>query len=828
MNVIRPCAAVIPALVFISAVSAACCAQDLARTSKTIAAVLREPLPPEELSLSESAAEFSIAGPTFTYRVRKATGTIDAIRVVREGHTVIEAVGPADIQIDGFRLASKLNSAKPTVVSQNKGKIVLESAGILRNPEKDDSEADYTLRHTFFNDGVVVSEVKLTPRKDLLVEKAIVHRIATRGRFSVFDHKQRNRQGPTVRGGLPEPGASVHLDLLSSCLQVYGPSAGLAIFTDCGATYLSQPKLDSALLEVTGKEDGFTTLALSQYIIHVAPGDRPYLVKAGEPFTFRLGISVAPNKFPHPRTHDLRMFTWIGDGKNPYPTDEEITTVARLGFTLFQLHRAGTPGDPRPPAGEAARVVKKVHEAGMLFLWEENPDLLHVGAPGVVKLKAEGRWSLWQGFNYKGRYTDWMDPFCDTVATCLAAPNGLAEYRLANINRMMDQMPVDGLYLDDNAAYPTCKLWKEHGHPRPVYDCLIEHHEMNWRRRELMRSRCPHLVLVSHCSLHGLLPLICDFDAQLYGEGYAFGSLQDYWDKYSSLVMSIPSQGMIWPSAAQPHRCTTSVAYNLDLLTGGGQYTEIDWRVFFKKYPSAYTKGADDRELETTRFYNLAQYYFGMYESKPYYFAYNANLFATKTPQTYAAVYHNQIWNDWLIPVANMSGKSLDTAIMVHSPRSLGIVADKPYILFDVQRRNAVTLRGDKINQCLEKIRVPGENLRLFCLRSVTDDKPCHLWGGKRISEVWDAKTRKLTVKILGPAGLQETVFFAGAKHGIQKVIVAGAPADFTLDPAQGLAHGLVTFTADPLVIEMSCSSEGRNGLPERPFPPVALFKETP
>ncbi len=51
---------------------------------------------------------------------------------------------------------------------------------------------------------------------------------------------------------------------------------------------------------------------------------------------------------------------------------------------------------------------------------------------------------------------------------------------------------VDGMYIDDNLAYANCTLWKEHRHPQKVYDCLIELHEMNWRRRQLLHERCPH------------------------------------------------------------------------------------------------------------------------------------------------------------------------------------------------------------------------------------------------------------------------------------------------------------------------------------------------
>ena len=160
----------------------------------------------------------------------------------------------------------------------------------------------------------------------------------------------------------------------------------------------------------------------------------------------------------------------------------------------------------------------------MLFLWEENADLMPASAPGAKDLRTEGKWPLWQGFNYDGCYTASMDPEFDTLATCLASPNGLADYRLANLERMMDRFAVDGLYLDDKLAYPNCTLWKEHGHLRPVYDCLIKLHEINWRRRQLLRARCPHVLLVSHCTRAFVLPVIADFDAHIYGEGYSFDS----------------------------------------------------------------------------------------------------------------------------------------------------------------------------------------------------------------------------------------------------------------------------------------------------------------
>src|ERR1035438_813637 len=132
-------------------------ADPIPRTSRIISSVLREPLPAEAISLSETAKELVLNGPTFTYRVQKATGAISAIRVVRDGQEVITTSGPADIQIDQYRLVSELNSCKVTIDSQGKDKIIVRAEGILRDPAKRGPEVDYTLVDTFFNDGVVVS-----------------------------------------------------------------------------------------------------------------------------------------------------------------------------------------------------------------------------------------------------------------------------------------------------------------------------------------------------------------------------------------------------------------------------------------------------------------------------------------------------------------------------------------------------------------------------------------------------------------------------------------------------------------------------------------------
>jgi hypothetical protein len=817
----RPFAAPISLMLLLSAIVAGG-ANGSEITSKTIHAVLREPLPAEELSVSNNAGGFVINGPTFAYSVDKASGAINSFRVVCDGQEVITTSGPADIQIDQYRLASTLNTCKLTLVSQGKDKVVLEASGVLRDPEKHGPEVDYTLAHTFFNDGVVVSKVRLIPRSDLLVRSALRYQVAAKGQFSSYLHKRRDEHGDrAVRGKLPESGQAVRWSSLTSCLGVFSLDAGLAVFTDAGAVHQSQKSLDTATAEVIGREGPRAEVSLAQYLVHVAPGDQPWLLKGGEEFAFRVGISLAPNRLPHPRIHDLRMFTWIGDAKYPYPTDEEIASVAQWGYTVFQMHRLGNPGEPRPPAGELERVIAKVHQMGMLFLWEENADLLLACAPGVQELRAKGQWSLWQGFNYGGRYTAKMDPYMDTLATCLASPNGLAEYRLANLDRMVNRFAVDGIYLDDNLAYPNCTLWKEHGHPQPVYDCLIELHEMNWRRRELLRRKCPHALLLSHCSRGFVLPVIADFDAQLYGEGYSFASPENYWDNYVAAVRNLPAQGMIWPGDDEPTRCASALAYNYDLLTGGGQYTQLDWRLFPKKF--SYAAGVTPIELLYSKTYNLAQYYFGMYEAKPFYFANSTNCFTTKARQTYATLYHNQLWDDWLIVIANMNPKAQKTALEFHSTQTFGIAPAKEYLAFDIHRRTARALKGDSLNQAFNEVTVPGENLNLYLLRPRPANAPFHVWGGKRISEVWDAQQRKLTFEVHGPAGLQDTIFIAAAQHPVQQVLVAGEKAAFSFDPVQGLAHGLVTFTTQPVKIEVICSPDHATDLPEQPVSPTPL-----
>ena len=196
--------------------------RDTRTSHKTIDVVLREPLPPEELSLAEIKGEFVIQGATFTYRVSKKSGAINALQVGQDGQAVILPSGPADIVIDQYRLTSTFKSGQVSVITNGKDKIVIQAKGVLHSPGKTGPDVDYVMLHTFFNDGMVVSNVKLVPRADLLVRNAISYQLPAQGQFNNYIHKRRDEAGDGRHAwpvtGRWEGGSVRRADLLPQCV----------------------------------------------------------------------------------------------------------------------------------------------------------------------------------------------------------------------------------------------------------------------------------------------------------------------------------------------------------------------------------------------------------------------------------------------------------------------------------------------------------------------------------------------------------------------------------------------------------------------------------
>src|ERR1017187_3155822 len=126
LNLRRPWAAIL-CICLAALATARADAAATRKSHKTIDAVLREPLPPEDLSLAENTGEFVINGPTFSYRVQKISGVINSVHAVQDGQDVIASSGPADIVIDQYRLASSFNSCQVIAITNGKNKIVIQA-----------------------------------------------------------------------------------------------------------------------------------------------------------------------------------------------------------------------------------------------------------------------------------------------------------------------------------------------------------------------------------------------------------------------------------------------------------------------------------------------------------------------------------------------------------------------------------------------------------------------------------------------------------------------------------------------------------------------------
>jgi len=318
-----------------------------------------------------------------------------------------------------------------------------------------------------------------------------------------------------------------------------------------------------------------------------------------------------------------------------------------------------------------------------------------------------------------------------------------------------------------------------------------------------------------------ILPTICDFDVHLYGEGYGFAPLETHWAQFS-LIKAMDAQGCHWAGGKEKERCITELAYNYDLLTGGGQYCYSDWRLWPKKF--TYASGVTKEEPLFVKAFTLAQFYFGMYESKPNYFADSAGVFATTAPLTYATIYRNDVWKDHLLVLANMNAEAKETSLVIRSSERLGIRPDGKYVLWEVNDRRPRRVEGKELlKQGTGTVSVPGRGMKLFFLRELPNGSPYHLWGGKRISERWDDRSGKLIVELHGPVGLEDTVLIGVGTKQIGEVRVSGKRSPFFLDSTQQVAHGKVVFGADPIRIEVACSTAEAAALPEKRVAPVDL-----
>lgn len=796
--------------------------------SKTVTEVLRESLPPEDLSCTANDTAITIQGPSFRYVVDRATGAISDLEAMREGRVVMKLQEPSTLWLDDVSLAQSARGITQ-IISDGKDQVILLTEGKWR------AGVSFSSRSIFYNDGVLVSEISLRPDSDVELHQGIRYEIKAAGRFSRYLHKRRDNEGmDCFKGALPKPGETVRMNTPTSCLEVFSSEAALALFTDMGDFHRSPAELDTAAVRVdaiTRNGDSpvslgdslacdsphFCTLGMHQHIIHVGADGTPFTLRAGETFKFRAGLAVAPNRLPHPRWRDLRMFIWVGDGKFPYPSDDEIWAAARLGFTLFQMHRLGPPGEPRPPAEELDRVLKTVHDAGMLFIWTANADLQYAHAAPVQQLVAEGTWNRWQGFNYGGKYTAKMDPFCNTLATCLASPNGLAEYRIECKKRMLERYPVDGMYIDDNLPYANCTLWKEHGHPQQTYDCLIELHDMNWQRRQVLRAKCPHAVLIDHSSQGFILPAISAFDCHLFGEGYSFPSVEMFRDTFGS-YKNMYAQGCLFAGDSETTRCGAEVAYAFDLLTGGGQYCYLDWRLWPQKFP--YAAGVNQYEPLFVKTYNLAQYDFGLYECDPFI------ELGTTLPGTYGALYHNHIWNETLVVMANMNKTAATCSLTAPGMPFKSLNDPGPVAAYEVHQRKATIITEGQENTPFSDVRLDPYQVWLLHLREAPAGVVYHQWGGKRISEQWDAAARKFSLRIHGPAGLEDWVVLGTGGNTLGQVTIDAKPVAFFSDPERGLAYGKVTFGRDPVLLETMSAPDATKALPQQSIPPDELITE--
>jgi hypothetical protein len=279
--------------------------------------------------------------------------------------------------------------------------------------------------------------------------------------------------------------------------------------------------------------------------------------------------------------------------------------------------------------------------------------------------------------------------------------------------------------------------------------------------------------------------------------------------------------GCLWAGDSEATRCGSELAYAFDLLTGGGQYSYLDWRLWPEKFP--YASGVSADEVLFVETFNRAQHYFGMYESEPSYCMTSADRFSATAPNTYATIYHNRVWNEAFVVVANTGNEAAETSVKFNEPLLEPVAGEGRLAVYDVHERTARVAPGNTVINAFDAIALAPNRTRLFYVREVPAYPIYHQWGGKRITEEWDGAAHVLTVSLHGPATLTDRVVFATGNTGIAKVTVNGAPAEFFVEPRRGVVHGDVTFEREPVEVVVRCAADGSNGLPQKTLPPDQL-----
>lgn len=223
--------------------------------------------------------------------------------------------------------------------------------------------------------------------------------------------------------------------------------------------------------------------------------------------------------------------------------------------------------------------------------------------------------------------------------------------------------------------------------------------------------------------------------------------------------------------------------------------------------------GVTPNETLFLRAYNPAQYYF----------ATSQKLFTTTTPGTYATLYRNDTWGDWLVAIANMATQSQTTSLAIHDPAGLGLDPGARWLLWDVNERSVRRLKAGELSGALADVPISGQSLKLFLLRRAPESGPRAIWGGKRLRETPDAAAGRLRLELDGPATLNDVVAIEPGDKPIGEVRVNSRPAEFFFDADKGIVHGRVTYGVDPTVVEATVAPEGASRLPEQPLPPDDL-----